>query len=71
MKCKTQNETIVNQPVFSEDVPRDVAHEMEAMTNKLADDINKMEDVLDKSNKLLSKSQLRNCICDGSFRIFR
>lgn len=39
-----------------EDFPRDVANEMEAMSNELsglADNINKMEDVLDKSNELL------------------
>jgi len=40
-------------PDIHEDVPRDVTYEMEEMTNELADNLNKMEDVLDKSNKLL------------------
>ncbi|KAL5261957.1 hypothetical protein ACHWQZ_G007606 [Mnemiopsis leidyi] len=36
-----------------DDVPRDVEQELEQVTNELSDNLDKMEDVLDKSNRLL------------------
>ena len=44
-----------DKTVFSDDVERDVEYELEQVTNELADNLDKMEDVLDKSNRLLSE----------------